>query len=212
VPPLDFGCQCVSIRAPRAGGDGKQRGDAAGRRVRFNPRPPCGGRYDGSAPAAGWIKVSIRAPRAGGDGGPSLRPAQRRCFNPRPPCGGRSAADTKLSPAAMFQSAPPVRGAIPQIPPPAGRPVVSIRAPRAGGDHHRARQLQFRERFQSAPPVRGAMLKLVNDITIDIGFNPRPPCGGRWTGTYKGVFAVQFQSAPPVRGAMSTMYAPPRCC
>ena len=78
----------VSIRAPRAGGDGS-RLKTLGRLACFNPRPPCGRRPDsgdGSTNGNGFQsappvreatcarlhlgqqrRVSIRAPRAGGD-------------------------------------------------------------------------------------------------------------------------------------------------
>ena len=146
----------VSIRAPRAGGDPASEASRPTRR-RFNPRPPCGGRYVGGWPSGGVSVVSIRAPRAGGDergmgegtarcvfqSAPPVRGAMpsppgpragRPGFNPRPPCGGRS------------QGHPPV----------AGDGVVSIRAPRAGGDRGAA----------CGGPTGGC-------------FNPRPPCGGR---------------------------------
>jgi len=80
--------------------------------------------------------VSIRAPRAGGD----------------------AALIVPLRMTGLFQSAPPVRGAICRCREGGEGERVSIRAPRAGGDIDASRSGEVGEAFQSAPPVRGAML------------------------------------------------------
>ena len=191
----------VSIRAPRAGGDGRG-GARRVRWARFNPRPPCGGRFD-FCPWCWRVKrlVSIRAPRAGGDSGPNACDRTPSSFNPRPPCGGRSGALGRFDQFGAFQSAPPVRGAIGRAPrawrrhafqsaPPVRGAIhrsannrtplrVSIRAPRAGGDASSATTASASSQFQSAPPVRGAITADPDNRT------PRT-----------------FQSAPPVRGAI----------
>jgi len=130
------------------------------------------------------------------------RAGMRPCFNPRPPCGGRYLS---------MLSRP-------------NRQIVSIRAPRAGGDFSSDRAMFDTVMFQSAPPVREAMIAL-DDAQVarlvsirapraggdhvptlprshSTSFNPRPPCGGRWGMMRSGVCSVRFQSAPPVRGAM----------
>ncbi len=78
----------------------------------FNPRPPCGGRclIAGVAPYD-WY-VSIRAPRAGGDRPCSRGRTAPAGFNPRPPCGGRCPVRPAHDRRLLFQSAPPVRGAM----------------------------------------------------------------------------------------------------
>jgi len=123
----------VSIRAPRAGGDPR---DAVVELVRFcfNPRPPCGGRSEQGAGQSAVGSVSIRAPRAGGDAGDMLWTIHDRGFNPRPPCGGRWWTQSWRPVRVLFQSAPPVRGAIDAMVSVLQPDGVSIRAPRAGGD------------------------------------------------------------------------------
>ena len=67
---------------------------------------------------------------------PLLRATAQYHFNPRPPCGGRQIEDIDLRVAR----------------------VISIHAPRAGGDSLYARGEKFWAIFQSTPPVRGATL------------------------------------------------------
>ena len=71
----------------------------------------------------------------------------------------------KISSLKKFQSTPPVRGAteIPRLK--ISAIVISIHAPRAGGDLIFLRQLIGPLAFQSTPPVRGATpLLLGNSI------------------------------------------------
>ena len=79
-----------------------------------------------------------------------------------------------------FQSAPPARGAISFASAIHQSIIVSIRAPRAGGDCRTHKKKSVGYLFQSAPPARGAMLAIVHGALV----------------------AVKFQSAPPARGAM----------
>ena len=57
---------------------------------------------------------------------------------------------------ASFQSAPPVKGATVRVLAPHGTFLVSIRAPREGGDPGAKAPSFFKIMFQSAPPVKGA--------------------------------------------------------
>ena len=146
---------CISIHAPRAGGDRCCKA-IAHKKPYFNPRPPCGGRlpffvfvflimkFQSTPPVRGATsirggrkvacEISIHAPRAGGD------------------CRGLvNASDFKT-----FQSTPPVRGATLRLALRCGGDRISIHAPRAGGD--------------SSAPAR---------CFCRTDFNPRPPCGGR---------------------------------
>ena len=102
--------------------------------------------------------ISIHAPREGGDerqaDAQNLRP---RDFNPRPPRGGRRSASSGGAFVQAFQSTPPARGAT------SGKPtlkiydlVISIHAPREGGD-----------------------VLQVAAVHLFKHFNPRPPRGGR---------------------------------
>ena len=78
-----------------------------------------------------------------------------------------------------FQSTPPVRGATArQICEGVSR-VISIHAPRAGGDCCKRMIQKKRRKFQSTPPVRGATMRSMLAHQAEQDFNPRPPCGGR---------------------------------
>ena len=86
---------------------------------------------------------------------PSFRP-KRWYFNPRPPRGGR------LPPPIFF----PRKG------------IISIHAPRKGGD-----------------------VSIAKADGIIKNFNPRPPRGGRHFCWREGIESLSFQSTPPARGA-----------
>ena len=100
--------------------------------------------------------ISIHAPRVGGD-----RPAlalQFPCcyFNPRPPCGGRPAVILLDVVAVLaFQSTPPVWGATPHPQEDLLALVISIHAPRVGGDPACPLWLSIREISIHAPRVGG---------------------------------------------------------
>ena len=190
----------VSIRAPRAGDDGRQRGGL------------CHG------------VVSIRAPRAGDDlrdtmfqsvtftfqSAPPVRGtttswrtfARTQWFQSAPPVRGTTETHSALVAVAMvsirapragddrggaparngdygFQSAPPVRGTTGVIQRQRLSGVVSIRAPRAGDDEAYRDAPSGCDTFQSAPPVRGTTPRRAQPACRAAGFNPRPPCGGR---------------------------------
>ena len=145
----------------------------------FNPRPPCGGRRSQRPSRPGWQRfqstppvwgatilaqspdaigdcISIHAPRVGGDWRIC---AGRTCppyFNPRPPCGGRRKLCIRLKALSLFQSTPPVwgaTGAALEIPP---EVLISIHAPRVGGDVGDYSAHIIFQKFQSTPPVWGA--------------------------------------------------------
>ena len=189
-------------RPPRGG----RRAVGAGRNWRpdyFNPRPPRGGRLHGLVyklrllafqstpparggdvplvvPEAGFFLISIHAPREGGDVAAALLDILDRHFNPRPPRGGRRLRclrDKLCKP--LFQSTPPARGATTGFSRDKWLTLISIHAPREGGDPL--------GRYTTSTPQRN--------------FNPRPPRGGRrWTET-GGCTISGFQSTPPARGA-----------
>ena len=97
-------------------------------------------------------RVSIRAPREGGDSAPPAYKAIGKVSIRAPREGGDFIEFWRWSAIRMFQSAPPVKGAISSANSCAGYIQVSIRAPREGGD------------FSESPTVRRSA-----------GFNPRPP-------------------------------------
>ena len=82
------GPTCVSIHAPRAGGD-----VGAVTHVppvnAFQSTPPARGATTAVAASYANNRVSIHAPRAGGDRQRFARASRCDCFNPRPPRGGR---------------------------------------------------------------------------------------------------------------------------
>ena len=149
----------ISIHAPRVGGD-RLCSSMPAIIIDFNPRPPCGGRQRRSH-----------------------TPLLPGYFNPRPPCGGRPGTTwTKYGPG-LFQSTPPVWGATLPVFSAIMAIVISIHAPRVGGDR------------KHTEPGGGSL-----------HFNPRPPCGGRLQAAAETAFLATFQSTPPVWGATETRF------
>ena len=147
----------ISIHAPREGGD-HQITETLCRGVQFQSTPP----------ARGATSCCLQCPFL------------RTYFNPRPPRGGRPWQVFKQNlHSQRFQSTPPARGAT------SGKPtlkiydlVISIHAPREGGD-----------------------VLQVAAVHLFKHFNPRPPRGGRRSASSGGAFVQAFQSTPPARGA-----------
>ena len=100
-------------------------------------------------------------------------------FNPRPPCGGRLLVFTAL----------PVQG------------VISIHAPRVGGDYPFPRTSCASPLFQSTPPVWGATrASTASLVSLRISIHaPRVGGDDDKIGLYNP--SVEFQSTPPVWGA-----------
>ena len=82
--------------------------------------------------------------------------------------------------------------------------VISIHAPRVGGDRRRFDVWHSSIGFQSTPPVWGATMGAVDYESFSEHFNPRPPCGGRQSTRLERELAELFQSTPPVWGATSS--------
>ena len=101
----------ISIHAPREGGD-----------------PTI---YYAYAVVAG---ISIHAPREGGDFIDEVSLIWDNHFNPRPPRGGRPVKPRTQKKGQRFQSTPPARGATTACQEPVILAVISIHAPREGGD------------------------------------------------------------------------------
>mgnify|MGYP006911765297 CR=1 FL=1 len=78
--------------------------------------------------------------------------------------------------------------------------LISIHAPRAGGDRYSPLSSAFPKVFQSTPPVRGAT-KSGSAITLYCyNFNPRPPCGGRLLEQPVAPLRADFNPRPPCGG------------
>ena len=152
------------------------------------------------------------------------RMTENRHFNPRPPRGGRPGAMWTSTTSGLFQSTPPARGATSCIssmtrelmhfnprPPRGGRRsgyqyedlrlvVISIHAPREGGDNHHINDSAELKKFQSTPPARGATATASTAGASPCNFNPRPPRGGR---LYQILFSRKrkyFNPRPPRGG------------
>ena len=100
----------ISIHAPREGGDS----------VAVGGGECCG--------------ISIHAPREGGDSRPRSSASCMSDFNPRPPRGGRLGLFRDFPQFNRFQSTPPARGATIHFCRFTKLILISIHAPREGGD------------------------------------------------------------------------------
>ena len=100
---------CISIHAPRAGGDIFT---PRSHKIldNFNPRPPCGGRrLDSFFILPVHLPFQSTPPVRGATRRSAARPP-RQYFNPRPPCGGRLYAPFIRSPRTHFNPRPPCGG------------------------------------------------------------------------------------------------------
>ena len=100
----------------------------------FNPRPPHGGRPHGYHQRGRCGGISIHAPRMGGDWLAAMPAACSRYFNPRPPHGGRLSQALNGQDRLIFQSTPPAWGATGSVSVTQQHILISIHAPRMGGD------------------------------------------------------------------------------
>ena len=145
----------ISIHAPREGGDRKRRRSAPTSRISIHA-PREGGdvrrmlkeynvevisihapREGGDGSNSCFVNrsvISIHAPREGGDAFRQCTPPRKRYFNPRPPRGGRREQSTVALTSFKFQSTPPARGATNRGDPLKIYLLISIHAPREGGD------------------------------------------------------------------------------
>ena len=102
---------------------------------KFQSTPPARGATAQHLVQLRFLPISIHAPREGGDVCPS------RCannifhnFNPRPPRGGRPRSLYNIVWEVVFQSTPPARGATLAVCHGTFGRLISIHAPREGGD------------------------------------------------------------------------------
>ena len=85
--------------------------------------------------------------------------------------------------------------------------MITIHAPREGGDPSNDSPEQAEKLFQSTPPARGATSRPGNTTYDNKDFNPRPPRGGRHSLPKKHLHKIKFQSTPPARGATAKMHS-----
>ena len=149
----------ISIHAPREGGDG----------LSWASREP--------------IAISIHAPREGGDPVISMRICGLLLFQSTPPARGATYVFAPGSPSFYdFNPRPPRGGRLLDFLGTVLDFIISIHAPREGGDLLLCYCNSFDKRFQSTPPARGAT----------------------WVGLVRIFFVERFQSTPPARGATRT--------
>ena len=78
--------------------------------------------------------------------------------------------------------------------------VISIHAPRVGGDLPTNPSLSMTRYFNPRPPCGGRRRAWEPSHSYR-DFNPRPPCGGRHPSRSSSGCSWEFQSTPPVWGA-----------
>ena len=192
----------ISIHAPREGGRQVTHFEIPAQSA-FQSTPPARGATPQAIATSMLLGISIHAPREGGDTASDTRKKRPpRYFNPRPPRGGRQF----LRPAAFvqrtdFNPRPPRGGRLERLVEQYMVRIISIHAPREGGDQPVRILSDLLRGFQSTPPARGATIWKMflchrDRISIHapreggdtmfsvvrrsaVYFNPRPPRGGR---------------------------------
>ena len=167
-------------------------------------------------------------PREGGDSAGSMRSRHRVVFQSTPPArGGRPFGGHNVTVAVGFQSTPPARGATRQHYRCVFREVISIHAPREGGDSTGVIGGDTPLISIHAPREGGDYPSAAYPFP-DRYFNPRPPRGGRRSPSPRTLYLIPisihapreggdgaflffplppqaFQSTPPARGATAAM-------
>ena len=192
----------------------------------FQSTPPARGATTGFSRDKWLTLISIHAPREGGDPlGRYTTSTPQRNFNPRPPRGGRRWTETGGCTISGFQSTPPARGATGLDICALHAALISIHAPREGGDFTALSTNFVFLHFNPRPPRGGRQMgdwRMVSYVHFNprpprggrraVGagrnwrpdyFNPRPPRGGRLHGLVYKLRLLAFQSTPPARGATS---------
>ena len=168
--------------------------------------------------------ISIHAPPRGGRRFPALHTPGKTLFQSTPPARGATVAIPISRRPHRFQSTPPARGATLAGFAPCVCVVISIHAPREGGDSgervRHAGSVYFNprpprggrrlapspasapKRFQSTPPPRGGRprISFIIEARRRISIHA-PPRGGRHQRIFDGRLPVYFNPRPPARGA-----------
>ena len=123
----------------------------------FQSTPPARGATAGVTGQMVTMIISIHAPREGGDAACCCGTCPRNRFQSTPPARGATPWTTICTCWTEFQSTPPARGATREtFAAYAELCIISIHAPREGGDAPDAREEAEKAIFQSTPPARGA--------------------------------------------------------
>ena len=154
---LGYGVSAMFQSTPPAWGATRALHDEVCEGIRFNPRPPRGGRHADGHQYGYCDGVSIHAPRVGGDTGDALMPLPLSSVSIHAPrVGGDKWSLWQIPAPYAFQSTPPAWGATIKF------------------DY-----IDAFTSFQSTPPAWGATSMALRTTSATSGFNPRPPRGGR---------------------------------
>ena len=170
--------------------------------INFNPRPPRGGRHGVLFFRLSGAGISIHAPREGGDYLYVYLPRTPQTFQSTPPARGATASPSITGPSPRNFNPRPPRGGRRRLD---GLPIIdrliSIHAPREGGDLRDGRTSRPNRDFNPRPPRGGRQgcIQIVAENSVH--FNPRPPRGGRLPFSRAWRKLNAFQSTPPARGA-----------
>ena len=128
---------------------------------RFQSTPPARGATQKKELSCCWINISIHAPREGGDPVGLRDLPVVRAFQSTPPARGATASRPfRAYPRVDFNPRPPRGGRHGRYPDVSFQCVISIHAPREGGDGACILYTALTARFQSTPPARGATAKM----------------------------------------------------
>ena len=212
----------ISIHAPREGGDIRD-AIATAYYITFQSTPPARGatRNDQQANMDGVVFQST--PPARGATSQQTRRFSLLVFQSTPPARGATLMMSILRSMLEFQSTPPARGATRIKARFKLFVLISIHAPREGGDYaihtldlsdyqfqstppargatYRSHIRWDRRRFQSTPPARGATVghfQIAPTVFISIH---APREGGDSGKSPPSSNVSEFQSTPPARGA-----------
>ena len=145
--------------------------------------------------------ISIHAPRVGGDFRLHTSPFLMGIFQSTPPVWGATLPTLRSGALGLhFNPRPPCGGRLSRRLPRIIDKVISIHAPRVGGDGRYTTSSWSTPISIHAPRVGGDRSR-GNRRQSGLYFNPRPPCGGRLATQWRRFFCIVFQSTPPVWGA-----------
>ena len=122
-------------------------------------------------------------------------------FQSTPPARGATNKKIFFVLGVRFQSTPPARGATAGSHNDVVLRMISIHAPREGGDIGSWSLTPVLTAFQSTPPARGATLACDGVAGTACLFQSTPPARGATVRPFCSGGCYRFQSTPPARGA-----------
>ena len=197
-------CVVISIHAPREGGDQKHCRARASRHY-FNPRPPRGGRLMICNDGDGYYQFQSTPPARGATSRFCRICKRKQNFNPRPPRGGRQVELTDVATKEIISIHAPREGGDPGPKDRVPWLDISIHAPREGGDNE-AKPGRGITAISIHAPREGGDPPAPGHHLLCRNFNPRPPRGGRRGCACSRPRWTEFQSTPPARGATKGVF------